>query len=431
MSADPTPPPERPWLPRVAALLRTANAVATKPDYRRLLRRGLAHPRMIPSMVRATFGVAHHTRRYFDRKLRVSGPPVTVIIRTTNLCNQRCTMCGQWGDKGFFKTMPKPEVARQLSTAQIKTLIDQVAPARPFISFFGGEPLMRDDIGELVGHATARHLLTTMNSNSTLLKQRADALVDAGLSFYRASLDGPRGVNEKIRVSRDSYTEAVDGLRHLMAVRDRRGSAFPIIQLCTTVTRENQYHLVETARLADELGVDTFALLFGIFMTDALLAKSNEVSRRSLDFEWKSWKGFIDDRSGMDVPAIQEQLDEIRRTRWRFRFRTYPPSDASFDVATHYLHPERTHGGGLCVLPWVRMEVLANGDVGLCEDTPDYLAGNVLAEHPLAIWNGPRYARFRQHLLDEGIFPSCTRCSALYEVPHYLNEFLAPIEFDV
>jgi MoaA/NifB/PqqE/SkfB family radical SAM enzyme len=416
---------------RLLTLLRTAGAVVTKPDYRRLLRRGLTHPRMIPAIARASFGVKHHTRKYFDRKLKTSGPPITVIIRTTNLCNQRCKMCGQWGDNGFFKAMPKQEVARQLSTEQIKTLIDQVASSRPFISFFGGEPLMREDIAEIVGHATSRHLLTTMNSNCTLLKERAEGLVDAGLSFYRASLDGPKGVNEKIRVSRDSYTEAVEGLQHLMEVRERKRSAFPILQMCTTITLENQYHLVETARLADELGADTFALLFGIFMTEPLLAKSNEVSRRALEFEWKSWRGFIDDRTGMDVKAIQEQLCEIRRARWKFRFRTYPPSNTSFDVDAHYNHPERTHGGGLCVLPWVRMEVLANGDVGLCEDTPDYMAGNVLTEHPLAIWNGPRYARFREYLLEQGIFPSCTRCSALYEVPHYLNEFLAPIEFDV
>jgi MoaA/NifB/PqqE/SkfB family radical SAM enzyme len=420
-----------PWVTRAKTLLKTAQAVATKSDYRRLLRRAVTHPQMIPAIARASFGVAHHTRRYYDKKLETSGPPVTVIIRTTNLCNQRCSMCGQWGDNGFFKTMPKQEVAKQLSTVQIKKLIDQVADARPFISFFGGEPLMRDDIGEIIGHATSRHLLTTMNSNSTLLEQRAEALVDAGLSFYRASLDGPKGINEKIRVSKDSYTQAVDGLKHLMEVRDRKRSAFPIIQMCTTITLENQYHLVETARLADEMGVDTYALLFGIFMTEPLLKKSNEVSRKALDFEWKSWKGFIDDRTGMDVQAIQEQLDEIRRTPWGFRFRTYPPSGPSFDVDTHYNHPEKTHGGGLCVLPWVRMEVLANGDVGLCEDTPDYMAGNVLEEHPLAIWNGPRYARFRRYLLDQGIFPSCTRCSALYEVPHYLNEFLAPIEFDV
>jgi MoaA/NifB/PqqE/SkfB family radical SAM enzyme len=340
-------------------------------------------------------------------------------------------MCGQWGDNGFFKEMPKHEVARQLSTAQIKRVIDQVAPSRPFISFFGGEPLMRDDIADLVGHATSHHLLTTMNSNSTLLDRRAEGLVDAGLSFYRASLDGPKGVNEKIRLSRDSYDTAVDGLRHLMAVRARKRSTFPIIQLCTTITKDNQYHLVETARVADRLGVDTYALLFGIFMTEPLLRKSNEVSKTALDFEWKSWKGFIDDRSDMDVPAIRQQLDEIRRGRWRFRFRTYPPMTRAFDVGTHYKHPERTHGGGLCVLPWVRMEILANGDVGLCEDTPDYVAGNVLTEHPLSIWNGSRYARFRGHLLERGIFPSCTRCSALYEVPHRLNELLPPIEFTV
>jgi MoaA/NifB/PqqE/SkfB family radical SAM enzyme len=412
-------------------LLRTFHAIFTKSDYQRLFQRCLTHPKIIPSILRATFGVKRYSKKYFDQKSETSGPPITVIIRTTNLCNQRCTMCGQWGDNGYLKKLPAKEVAKQLSTEQILNLIDQVAPNRPYISFFGGEPLMRKDIGELVARATSHNLLTTMNSNCTLLKQRADELVKAGLSFYRASLDGPQGVNEKIRVSNDSYTEAVDGLKYLMEVRKREKSAFPIIQMCTTITLQNQYHLVETAELADELGVDTFALLFGIFMTEPLIAKSNKISREALDFEWNSWKGFVDDRTGMDVQAIQKQLDEIKSRKWKFRFRTYPPMDTAFDVDNHYNHPEKTHGGGLCVLPWVRMEVLPNGDVGLCEDTPDYLAGNVQTQHPLEIWNGLKYKRFRKYLLDQGIFPSCTRCSALYEVPHYLNEFLPPIAFDV
>jgi len=333
-------------------------------------------------------------------------------------------MCGEWGEKGFLRRLGGDDIKRELTTTQMIALINKIATFRPYVSFFGGEPLLREDIGEIVKHCSTRNLLTTMNSNGLLLKEKAEELVKGGLGFYRGSLDGPRGVNEKIRVSPNSYDKAVGGLNDLIDVRRKLRRAFPIVQVCTTITKENQYHLLETAKIVNEIGVDIFALLFGIFTTDGLVRASNEISKKALGFEWRSWEGFVLDRLGMDVRAIQDQVNQIKGSKWRFRYRQYPPETRSFNIDAHYNHPERCHGGGLCVLPWVRMEVMPNGDVALCEDTPDYIAGNILENDPLDIWNGQRYVAFRRHIKEKGIFPVCTRCSALYEVPHYVNEVL-------
>jgi radical SAM protein with 4Fe4S-binding SPASM domain len=70
------------------------------------------------------------------------------------------------------------------------------------------------------------------------------------------------------------------------------------------------------------------------------------------------------------------------------------------------------------------MQLMPNGDIALCEDTPDYVAGNIFEQEPMEIWNGHRYRKFRKYILENGIFPVCSRCSALYEIPHYLNALM-------
>jgi hypothetical protein len=80
--------------------------------------------------------------------------PTFVQLRVTNLCNLRCKMCGQWGDTGIFRSQSGAEATdgalereriqeligakRQLALSDYVRLLDEIAPARPIISLFGG-----------------------------------------------------------------------------------------------------------------------------------------------------------------------------------------------------------------------------------------------------------------------------------------------------
>jgi radical SAM protein with 4Fe4S-binding SPASM domain len=396
---------------------------------RRLLRHVTMHPALLPAVLRVAQGARRYAQRYFDRRSLISGPPVTVIVRVTHRCNQRCIQCGLWGRRGVLKQAEPSWLDQELTTQEMIDLVSGLAPFRPFLSFFGGEPLLRADLPQVIAHATSRHLLTTMNSNGLLLTERAEALVRAGLTYYKASLDGPPGVNERIRVCPDSFSRAFSGIEQLLGIRRALASPVPIVQLCATVTPENQYDLIRIAELADGLGVDVLAILFGIFTTEELLGATDRILLREFGIRSRYWPGFVLDRTGMDVPAIRRQIAEIKARRWRFEYRQYPADTRVFDLDVHYHRPEQAHGRGRCIVPWFRMQVMPNGDVALCEDTPDYVAGNIREQNPLEIWNGVRYQRFRQYLLEHGVFPVCTRCSALYEIPHYQNDSLPALRF--
>ena len=96
-----------------------------------------------------------------------------VSWNTTNACNMYCDHC--YRDAGC-------KAEEELSTAEAKTLLEQIARANFKIMIFsGGEPLMRPDIVELVAYATSLGLRPVFGTNGTLITlEMAQKLKDAG-----------------------------------------------------------------------------------------------------------------------------------------------------------------------------------------------------------------------------------------------------------
>ena len=105
-----------------------------------------------------------------------------VSWNTTNACNMYCDHC--YRDAGC-------KAEEELSTAEAKTLLEQIARANFKIMIFsGGEPLMRPDIVELVAYATSLGLRPVFGTNGTLITlDMAQKLKDAGAMGMGISLD--------------------------------------------------------------------------------------------------------------------------------------------------------------------------------------------------------------------------------------------------
>jgi len=117
----------------------------------------------------------------------------------------------------------------------------------------------------------------------------------------------------------------------------------------------------------------------------------------------------------MDARLIEEQFRSIKKKKWSFRFRPYPPIGyKDFSFSEYFAWPQRKFGGAFCATPYVFTQLQPNGDIATCGSQPDYVAGNILQEKFMDIWNGEKYRRFRA-FIKTGLFASCPRCWALYE----------------
>ena len=90
--------------------------------------------------------------------------PLSVVLLITDKCNSRCKYCEIWNRN-----------EEEMTTKQVYSLIDDLSDmgAQKF-SIFGGEPLLREDIGKIIGkrgHNVAA-IRTILGAASAKLKKR-------------------------------------------------------------------------------------------------------------------------------------------------------------------------------------------------------------------------------------------------------------------
>lgn len=160
-----------------------------------------------------------------------------VSWNTTNACNMYCDHC--YRDAGC-------KAEEELSTAEAKTLLEQIARAGFKIMIFsGGEPLMRPDIVELVAYAASLGLRPVFGTNGTLITlEMAQKLKAAGAMGMGISLDSmDREKHNKFRKFTGAWEGAVQGMRNC------RAAGLPF-QIHTTVMEWNNHELEDLTDFA-------------------------------------------------------------------------------------------------------------------------------------------------------------------------------------
>lgn len=164
-----------------------------------------------------------------------------VSWNVTNACNMYCDHC-------YREAGCKAE--EELSTAEAKTLLEQIARAKFKIMIFsGGEPLMRPDIVELVAYATQLGLRPVFGTNGTLITlEMAEKLKAAGAMGMGISLDSlDKAKHNAFRKFPEAWEGAVRGMENC------RKAGLPF-QVHTTVMEWNNAELEAITDFAVEKG---------------------------------------------------------------------------------------------------------------------------------------------------------------------------------
>jgi radical SAM protein with 4Fe4S-binding SPASM domain len=223
--------------------------------------------------------------RYASRK---TNRPVAVYNCTAR-CNLKCLHC--------YSSSDANQSANELSTSQAKQLLSQLADyGCPVVLFSGGEPLLRDDLFELISYASGRGLKTVLSTNGTLIDAtKATALAQAGISYVGISIDGPEPFHDIFRASKGSFQATMQGIANCRKAGIRTGLRFTMtkhnadqieavfdIAESSGIRRICFYHLIRTGR-AEKLNdqtlsarrtrnaVDTIIEKTDLFVTDDLV----------------------------------------------------------------------------------------------------------------------------------------------------------------
>lgn len=214
-----------------------------------------------------------------------------VVYNCLQRCNLRCIHC--------YAQATVKESEDTLSTDEAKAMIDSCAAfGCPVMLFSGGEPMLREDLFDLIQHATAKGMRTTVSTNGTLItRELARELAAFNMGYVGVSLDGMEATHDRFRRVRGAWRDALQGVENCQAEGLRTG-------LRITLTRDNHlevpdvfdllvqaeiprlclYHLVYTGRGSDLMQADLSPEQTRQTM-EVIIEKTLELHSRGLDKE--------------------------------------------------------------------------------------------------------------------------------------------------
>ncbi|MCE5278614.1 MAG: radical SAM protein [Planctomycetaceae bacterium] len=161
--------------------------------------------------------------------------PLIASWNVTFRCNCRCAYCASASLAG-----------EELDTTAALTLLDDLtALGMRWVTFSGGEPLLRQDLGRLIGRAKGKGLYVRLSTNGILVPSRLDEL--RGLDMVSISLDGPEGVHDAVR-GRGTFAKALN------AFDACRGAGIAASAVCT-LNQHNINSVDELLGIAGRAGV--------------------------------------------------------------------------------------------------------------------------------------------------------------------------------
>ena len=368
--------------------------------------------------------------------------PTFVQLRVTNLCNLRCKMCGQWGDSGIYRADGYSDSAtdgekernrirdligakRQLALADYVRLLDELAPSRPIISLFGGEPLLYPDILPLVREIKSRGLTCTMITNGGRLERYAKELVEAGIDSIAVSIDGPPDVHDRIRGQKGSFEAAAAGVRAIAKWRRELKRVLPMQLAILPVTELNIGDIAPALEALRGLPIDTVNIGLRWFVPEEVGAEYEKVMQETFGVTGSSWKGFKFSWPGGTEGGKTRQMTDLVKLLKNLRRRrlldsslgrpwvSFVPDVPAEKVPEYFTDFSQTFGHDRCPVAWYFAQVEPDGEVCFCGDFPDYFIGNVRQQAFREIWSGPKAWRFREKLAKEPL-PICARCCGNY-----------------
>ena len=325
--------------------------------------------------------------------------PKQLYLETTSRCNLRCKGCilykGSW------------EPQRDLSLKEFVMICDQLPELERTALHGIGEPLLNEELPNMIQYLKDRKAYVFFNSNGVLLDEKLQVqLIDSGLDELRISMDAASPAGYKAMRDSDKFERIVSNVQ-VFSKRIKSLQVYnPKLSFWYLGTMENISELPDLVRLAASLGVTEVYLQRLVYFLDD---EGYGLARPE--------KTLVD--SDTVVTELIHESHEIAK-QYGVQFNASGLSNPLESLPTGFGNPLPWKK---CYRPKTLMYITANGNVLPCCISPfaasDYesiILGNVFDSSLAEIWSGHRYRAFRKKRQTEKPPQCCQGCGTLWSL---------------
>jgi len=322
--------------------------------------------------------------------------PLLANIELTYRCNLRCRMCGVW--KRGLATRPSWELSCEEYS---KLFQDLKGLGTSQITLSGGEPLLRDDIGRILGGLRGLNIRVNIFTNATLLgKKIALILIENRVNKVIVSVDGYGYTHDLVRGVKGCFDKTISGVKNLIEAKRELKSTLPAIDFHTTISKLNVASLDRLDGLCKELGVNfSFQPVSETDISsvkNSILGKLRVGSPRYLPHQDSLYL------TNEDVLILRGKLRNVGSNLYV----RIMDSISDKDLIGGRLPVRR------CFVTRDVLFVDPRGNVYPCTNLDGYFLGNIQEKSIKQIWNGSKHRLLKKALKRE-LFPVCRYCCHL------------------
>jgi radical SAM protein with 4Fe4S-binding SPASM domain len=223
-----------------------------------------------------------------------------VAFNCTSRCNLNCLHCYSSSTSNLNRD--------ELTTAEAKQLLRQLAEANcPVVLFTGGEPLLRNDLFDLLAEAKQLALRTVISTNGTLIDSAvAEKLAGLGVSYVGISIDGDQSFHDTFRQSSGCFKAALAGVENCQKAGLKTGLRF-------TITKQNANKIPAVFDIAAEAGIRRICFYHLVKAGRAKKMTDNKLTavetRHAVDTIIEKTKEFVQKKLADEVLTVGNHAD--------------------------------------------------------------------------------------------------------------------------
>lgn len=320
--------------------------------------------------------------------------PLYIVWSNTAKCNQGCLTCAILDERA---------AGGELTPEECVDIAGQIGQSRTWaVTLTGGEPLLRQDIFDVIAVLKKNKKLVNISTNGILLDRYIDRIISSGVDSVCISLDShiPQ-INDFIRQSPGALERVSLGLKRLKYARGRR--RHPQLSIRCVINRLNYKTLDDFILFSQKQGIRN------IIFQPIQNSGPHKIRDEQLLFQPGDYA---------DLKATLNTLLNRHRFMRNYFYR---------HMADFVFFPERfLQGKGYRCLDnsAYLLFIGSSGEVSLCPGRPSLVIGNLKQSKVLDIWRSESNYK-AQRMLRGSQDCICWTIQKLFN--HYLNSFYRPL----
>lgn len=328
--------------------------------------------------------IARNIGFYISRKIDYPlVPPDTLQMNFLARCNLNCKICSIQNfkvyDKSYelsYETMAN--LIRQASRMEVKDIL-----------LLGGEPLLREDIFEIVKLIKKCNMTAVIVTNGTLMNEKMlNKIFESGLDNLHLSIDGATEKTFSAIRGEKLLGRIIKNVEMINKEKEKKGVNSPSMSSTCVITNQNLHELLKVTKLTQSLKME--GINFQPFVPD-------NSDQQKIDYSSPAW--VPQNRYDLLDKAIDDLIKFKLSSKKNFDFisNTIP----HLNMIKKYFRGELKKGDRNCYAGFNRLQITRNGTVYFCVEGKKgggTAMGNIYKDRLDEIWYSKDARIFRKNI---------------------------------